>query len=434
MAYISRRQFLQTASGAAVLGTLAWPQLSVASSAKVVVVGGGSGGVITARYLKALDPALDVTLIERNAHYYTCYMSNEVIGGVRKLESIRFDYDGVRKQGINVVIAEVTAIDADKHTVTAGDKTSAYDKLVVAPGIDFDFEAIDGYSPEVAKQLPHAWKAGEQTHILRSQLEAMDDGGTVIITPPANPFRCPPGPYERASLIAQYLKKHKPKSKVLMLDAKAKFSKQGLFEQGWTDLYGYGSANSLIEWLGQQDAAKVVAVDAASKTAITEFGDEFQGAVLNIIPPQKAGKLATQFGLADDTGWCPVNMRTFASTLQADIHVIGDACMAGSMPKSAYSANSQGKVCAAAIISALREIDLPEPSYLNTCYSFVAKDYSVSVAAVYALEKQDNGQASIVSIEGAGGLSPSDAGAAVRKQEAKNAYAWYKNITREMFG
>ena len=246
MTIINRRNFIKLSGGVAVTaGTLSatgCAGLMGSASKKVVVVGGGTGGATAAKYLKLFDPSLDVTLIEANKNYHTCYMSNEVLGGNRTMESIRFGYDGLAGHGVKIVHDWVTGIDADSRTIkTKGGASFSYDRAIVAPGIDFKWEAIEGYDEAAAEIMPHAWKAGPQTALLRKQIESMRDGGTVIIAPPGNPFRCPPGPYERASQIADYLKRHKPKSKILILDAKDKFSKKKLFTQGWKRLYGYGT-------------------------------------------------------------------------------------------------------------------------------------------------------------------------------------------------
>jgi sulfide dehydrogenase [flavocytochrome c] flavoprotein subunit len=279
-------------------------------------------------------------------------------------------------------------------------------------------------NPGDEDMLPHAWNGGPQTVLLHQQLSAMKDGGLVIIAPPANPFRCPPGPYERASMLAHYLKQNKPRSKILILDAKPTFSKQGLFMQGWEKLYP-----GMIEWVSGTEGGRVIRVDAASKTLHGEL-DQYRGDVVNFIPPQKAGAIAYRAGLVDDSGWCPVDQRTFESSLLPDIHVIGDASLAGAMPKSGFAANSQGKVCAAAIVSALHNSKMPEPSYVNTCYSLVSPDYGISVAAVYRYA-QDKG---IYKVDGSGGVSPMDVDAAFREKEARYARGWYDSITSDSFG
>lgn len=431
---ISRRNFLKASAGVSALGLFGFPMLSFGAAAKVVVIGGGSGGATAARYLRRYDPSIEVTLIERNETYYTCYMSNEVLAGERTLEQISFGYDGLRKAGVNVVIDEVTKIDPAGKKVMTSKGEFSYDKLIVSPGTDLKWDAIEGYTEAASKEIPHAWKAGEQTKLLRQQLEAMSDGGVVVITAPANPFRCPPGPYERASLIAQYLKEKKPKSKLIILDAKPSFAKQELFMEGWKKLYGYGTDNSIIAWKGLEDQANVTKVDAKTRTVTTEFGDTVKADVLNIIPAQKAGKLAADNGLTAESGWCPVDPRTFESSLHKDIYVIGDSCIAGAMPKSAYSANSQAKTAAAAAVTSLRSMEMPEPSHINTCYSLVGRNYGISVAAVYQVGKDDKDKPAIVAVKDSGGVSPKDADEDTRSAEAAYAQGWYKNITQEMFG
>ncbi len=434
MANFTRRNFLKASGAAGAVGLAGLPSLSFAAKhmkKKVVVVGGGIGGTTTAKYLKMADPSIDVTVIEPKAKYHTCFMSNEVIGGDRKLDSIGFGYEGLKKHGVNVVSESVTGIDANARTVTtSGGNKFSYDRCVVAPGIDFKWETVEGLDANVAKDIPHAWQAGPQTATLRAQLEAMHDGGTVVIAPPPNPFRCPPGPYERASLIASYLQKHKPKSKVLILDAKQKFSKQGLFMQGWKALYGYDTPNSLIEWRPGPDS-RVVKVDAKTRTVTTEFGDVVKADVLNIIPAQKAGAIAFGAGLTGDSDWCAVNKTTFESKVVPNIHVLGDASVATAMPKSGYSANSQAKVCAAAIVAMLNGMEPGTPSYINTCYSIVGDDWGISVAAVYRYNAEKD---AIAGVAGAGGLTPMDASPEHRRREVGYAHSWFNNITNDIFG
>ncbi|MCP4701549.1 MAG: FAD-dependent oxidoreductase [Gammaproteobacteria bacterium] len=431
MSNITRRGFIKTAAGAAAVGAGGFPFIGARAGGggRVVVIGGGAGGAIAAKYIKLADPSIDVTIIEKNRQYHTCFLSNEVLSGDREMDSIAFDYNGLKARDIKVVYATARAIDpkAKKITITDG-KIVSYDRLIVSPGVDFKWDTIEGYDAKVAeKKIPHAWKAGKQTKLLRDQLVAMKDGGTVIIGAPPNPFRCPPGPYERASQIAMYLQKNKPKSKVVILDAKPKFSKQGLFTQGWKDLYGYGTDNSLITWV-PSPAGKVTAVDAASMTVTAgDMEDEHKGDVISIIPAQKAGKIAFAAGLTNDAGWCPINKKTFESSIHKGIYVIGDAAVATKMPKSGYAANTQAKVCATAVVLSLQEKEMIEPSYLNTCYSIVGKDYGISVAAVYRLKGD-------VISKVAGGLTPVDASAEQRKREVQYAYSWFRNITNDMFG
>ncbi|MCB1875528.1 MAG: FCSD flavin-binding domain-containing protein [Chromatiales bacterium] len=424
MSNIKRRDFVKALGVGTALGAVGFPSISRAGKAKVIVIGGGYGGATCAKYLKRYDSGIDVTLIEKNQNYYSCPFSNEVLGGEKTLDEIKFGYGGLSGHGINVVHDEVVDIDTGgKKVKLKGGATQGYDYLVVSPGIGFKWGAIEGYDEAAAEKMPHAWKAGPQTALLRQQLEAMEDGGVVMLAAPPNPFRCPPGPYERAAQIAHYLKHHKPKSKLIIMDSKDKFSKQGLFMQGYEKFY-----KGIIEWRSAANDGKVLGVDADEGMVITEF-DEFKPAVANIIPPQTAGAIAHKAGLTNDAGWCPVDQKTFESSIAKDVFVIGDSCIAGAMPKSGYSANSQGKVCAAAIATRVNNEKMPDPSYLNTCYSLITPDWGISVAAVYQLDGD-----AIKGVQGAGGLSPMDASAADRKAESMYARSWFKNITNDIFG
>lgn len=429
MAAFSRRRFLTLTGGALTAAVLGFPVIGLGAKKRVVIVGGGVGGATAAKYITLMDSAVDVTLVEKKTTYHTCFMSNEVLSGVRDISSIEFGYDGLKKHGITVINTEVTAIDPQAKTVSLQNgKSLPYDACIVAPGIDFQWETIEGYDMAVAQRIPHAWQAGPQTRLLRDQLKAMRDGGTVVIAAPPNPFRCPPGPYERASQIAWYLKNHKPKSKILILDAKEKFSKMGLFTAGWKRHYRYGTDNSLIEWIGVDDGGAVTGVDAKSMTVHAD--STVKADVINIIPAQKAGKIAFGADLVNDSGWCPVNQQTFESKNHPDIYVIGDASIAAPMPKSGYAANSQAKVCAAAVVAKLRGNAPPVPSYVNTCYSLITPEDGISVAMVYRLDAEGY----ISKVPGAGGLTPSDASDAMRKREVDYAYSWFKNITHDSFG
>ena len=426
MSNITRRDFLKASAATSALATLGFPGLLHAATpkARVVVVGGGYGGAIVAKYILMADPEIRVTLIEKNPLYVSCPLSNEVLGGERELDSLTFNYRGLTRRGVAVVQDDVTEIDAaGKFVRGASGNRYNYDKLVVSPGVDFRWDKIAGMSAEAAEDIPHAWKAGPQTLKLRKQLEAMPDGGVCYIVAPPNPFRCPPGPYERAAQIAHYFKHRKPKSKIISLDAKGAFSKQGLLTAGWKQYYG-----DMIEWVSGANGGIVEAVDPKTRTLVGQV-EELKGDVINLIPHQRAGAIAQTAGLTDDSGWCPVNQQTFESSLHKDVHVIGDACIAGAMPKSGYAANSQGKVCAAAIVAAVNGQSPPEPSYVNTCYSIIAPDYGISVAGVYELK-----DGAIVGIEGAGGLSPADADAKTRAIEVQFALGWFRNITADMFG
>ncbi len=428
---MNRRDFVKTTGAVALVGAFGFPHIARADAKKVVIVGGGTGGATAAKYLKLADERIDVTIVEPNEAYYTCYMSNEVISGVREIDTLRHGYEGLKALGVNLVFDKATAIDAEKKEVkTAGGQTLAFDRAIVSPGISLLYDKIEGYSAEAAEKMPHAWKAGDQTRILRRQLEAMDDGGVVLISVPGSPFRCPPGPYERASQVAMYLKNTKPKSKVIILDTNQAFSKQGLFTQGWERMYGYGTDDSMIEWMPGPDAT-AVSVDPETMTVKTDFSGDFKGDVINVIPPQAAGQIAIDAGLTDDSGWCPVDFKTFESTLHAGIHVIGDACIASAMPKSAYAANTQAKVAAAAIIALLNGDEVGAPSYANTCYSIVGKDYGISVAAIYRLSEDGS---SIEGVEGSVGVTPMDAEDFALKREVDYAHSWYNNIVADSFG
>ncbi len=433
MTTLSRRRFIRLLGAAGSVTALGSLGLTLGGCSgkseagpRVLVVGGGFGGATCAKYLRRFNPSIQVTLVERDARFVTCPFSNAVLSGLQDMNSIEHSYDALRTQyGVNVRQAQVTAIDpvGNRVTLKNGDKLE-YDRLVVSPGIDFRWDDIEGLDEATSDTIPHAWKAGPQTITLRNQLEAMADGGVVVIAPPENPFRCPPGPYERASLIANYLKTRKPRSKLLILDAKDKFSKQGLFMQAWEQLY-----HGMIEWVKGADGGRIYRVDAASRILYPEIGDSVTADVINFIPPQKAGAIVHTAGLVNADGWCPVDQRTFASSLQPNIHVIGDASIAGKMPKSGFAANSQAKVCAAAIVSELGGTLMPDPSYVNTCYSLVAPDYGISVAAVYRLQ-----DGKIVKVEGSGGVSPMDAPDEYRRNEARYARGWYQSITQDAFG
>jgi sulfide dehydrogenase [flavocytochrome c] flavoprotein subunit len=420
----TRRDFLKHAAIASGVALRFAPALAQPAAGRVVVVGGGFAGATCARFLKRLDPRVVVTLVEANATFTACPFSNEVIAGTRDLRDQEFTYDRIAAGGVKLAKQAATAIDVQSRAVTLADGTRVgYDRLVVAPGIELRWDAVPGYSEPAAERMPHAWKAGAQTLLLRRQLEVMEDGGLVVITAPANPYRCPPGPYERASLIADYLKTKKPRSKVIVLDAKDAFSKQKLFQAAWKELYP-----GLLEWVSLSSGGQVSSVDAAAMTVATDF-QTYKAAVANIIPPQKAGRIAELAGVADRTGWCPIDPVTFESKLQPNIHVIGDAAIAGAMPKSAFAANAQAKVCAAAVTSLLAGA-IPAPAKLiNTCYSLAAPDYGISVAAVY---QPANGQ--LAEVEGAGGVSPLDAPQTTRAAEAHYADGWFRTITAEVFG
>jgi sulfide dehydrogenase [flavocytochrome c] flavoprotein chain len=419
----SRREFLASVAASTSTAIISTP--AVAQSApRVVVVGGGFAGASAARTLKTAEPRIAVTLVETSRTFTACPFSNLVIGGLRELRSQQFGYDKITGDGIQVAFATATLVDSQARTVALDTgSTLAYDRLVLAPGIDIRWNGLPGYNEAAAEKMPHAWKAGEQTLLLRRQLEAMEDGGVVIMSAPANPFRCPPGPYERASLIANYLKTRKSKSKLIVLDAKDSFSKQRLFQNAWKELYP-----DHLEWVGLSKGGNVTSVDVVEQTLVTDFGTH-KAAVANVIPPQKAGRIAEDTGVADNTGWCPIDPVSFESKLVPNIHVLGDAAIAGGMPKSAFSANAQAKVCAAAIVRLLAGQPPSQPKLLNTCYSIVAPNYGITVAGVY---QPVNG--ALTEVQGSGGVSPADAPRSFRAQEALFADGWFNTITNEVFG
>jgi sulfide dehydrogenase [flavocytochrome c] flavoprotein subunit len=415
---IRRRTFLAASA------LLAAPTPLRAAQGAVVVIGAGFGGATAARALKRLDPAIEVTLVEREASIITCPFSNVVLGGYETMAGITRSLSGITAAGVKLVRGEVTAIDTQARTVQLGDTRLQYDRLVLSPGIELNYTGVAGYSEAAAERLPHAWKAGPQTVLLRRQLEAMADGGTFIITPPGNPFRCPPGPYERISMVASYFKAAKPKSKILVLDAKDAFSKQGLFQAAWEQEFP-----GMITWIAGKDGGKVESVDPAAMTVKAGFGQE-KGDVINVIPPQRAGAIAQSAGLANESGWCPVDPQSFASTKAANVHVVGDASIAGAMPKSGSSANAQAKVAAAAIAASLAGKSAPAPALMNICYSLVTPDYGISITDIYQVT--DKG---IVTTPNAGGVSvrtPTAMGE--RKLEAAYARGWYKNISADTWG
>lgn len=423
MSRITRRSFNRLVGAAGAVSAVPLVNVARAAAPRAVVIGGGFGGATAAKYLRRFDAGIEVTLIEPNRQFITCPFSNTVIGGLNPISRITQSFGGLRRNGVKLVHDTVTAIDPGRRTARlAGGGTMSYDRLIVSPGIEFRWEAVEGLDASLARRIPHAWKPGTQTLLLRRQLEAMPDGGTFIISPPPNPFRCPPGPGERISLVAHYFKSRKPRSKIIVLDPKKKFSKQGLFLEGWKALYP-----GMIDYRNVDNDGKVARVDAGAMTLHTDFGSE-KADVINFIPPQKAGKIAQLSGLADQTGWCPVDHRTFESTLHKGIHVVGDASIAAPMPKSGFAASSQAKVCAASVAAAFKGGSPGAPKYVNTCYSLVAPDYGISVAMVYGYSG-----GKIVKVKGSGGLSPSGASADFRRKEADYARGWYDSISRDIW-
>lgn len=424
---MQRRSFLG-AAGAAVLGSVGMRgalAARAAAPAKVVVVGGGYGGATAARYLREWSgKAIEVTLVEPNPAFISCPLSNLVIGGSRQLTDLTLPYDAlVRRHGVKLVRDTAVAIDPARRTVRlAGGTTLPYDRLLLSPGVDMMSDALPGLKQPGGDQVLHAWKAGPQTVALRRQLEAMPDGGTYAITIPLAPYRCPPGPYERACQVAHYFRQHKPRSKVLILDANPDItSKAGLFRQVWASQY-----KGMVEYRPQYNT---VDVDPATRTLKFEVQDDERADVLNVLPPQRAGAIAVSAGLATANGkWCEVDFVSFESRAAPNIHVIGDAIqIAPLMPKSGHMANQHGKVAAAAMVALLsgRAPD-PQPLYNNTCYSFTSDREAVHVASVH---RYDAAQKTMLTVPGSGGLSD-----APNTLEGDYALAWAKSIWAEMLG
>ena len=418
---MTRRDVARGIAASAVAAGLPCPALAQ-GAAHIVVIGGGFGGASCARALRQLDAKLRVSLIEPNQVFTACPFSNEVIAGMRELPALQFTYEKIAAGGVSVIPQAATKIDPQARTVTLADGNALnYDRLVLSPGIDLRFDALPGYDEAASSKMPHAWKAGEQTTLLRKQIEAMADGGTVVIAVPAAPLRCPPAPYERASLIAHYLKTTKPRSKVLILDAKDGFSQQKLFEAAWKELYP-----GIIERIALSQGGRVTSVDPATNTIITDFGN-YVAEVASVIPPQKAGRIAEIAGAADNTGWCPIDPTSFVSKLVPNIHVIGDACIAGGIPKSASAASAQGKACAAAIVSMMSGKAPETPRLTGACYNTVAPGYAFSLSGIY---QPRDGQFAEVEVA----TSPVNAPREVRQREAEGAENWFRTITVETFG
>ena len=420
----TRRDLLKfTAAGAAV-GTLGACATAGGSKGKVVVVGGGWGGATAAKYIRRWsDGSIDVTLVEPNRTFISCPISNLVIGGSKKLDELTMSYDGLRRHGVNVVHDTVTAIDADSRKVRLASGISLpYDRVVVSPGIEFVYEQIKGMSAEAAETIPHAWKAGAQTLLLRRQLESMPNGGVVVMSIPLAPYRCPPGPYERACQIAHYLKTSKPKSKLIVLDANPQVTSKGpLFTRVWKEDYA-----GIIDYQANMAVAEV---DVKGKAFVTNLGDTVKGDVLNLIPPQRAGNIARDAGLITaNNRWCEVDWVSTESIRMKNVHVIGDATQpAPAMPKSGHMANQHGKAAAAAIVELLNGRAPVPPMMANTCYSYVDDKSAIHVASVHhwVAEKK-----TMEVVTGASGVSGQDR--AQWALEGQYAWGWAQTVWADM--
>ncbi|MCA3416347.1 MAG: FAD-dependent oxidoreductase [Roseomonas sp.] len=428
---LSRRAFL---AAAALPAALAAPRIAhaQAGAGRVVIIGGGFGGASAARFARDNFPSLDITLIERSRSFTTCPYGNLVLAGRRDMNSITFGYEKLAARGVRVVHQSVVAVDAAAKQVRLADGAQVpYDRLIMSPGIDLRWGAIEGYDEAASERMPHGWVPSLQPiSLLRRQLEAMPDGGNFIMIIPDNPFRCPPGPYERISMVAEYLKRAKPRSKLIALDAKNGFSKQPLFQDAWAELYP-----GIIEWRGASNDGRVTRVNAAAMEVETEFGEKLKGAVINVIPPQMAAKIARDAGLANQSGWCPIKPATLESAQVEGIHVLGDATIAAPMPKSGFVASSHAKHAVACIAASLAGRAPPSATFFNTCYSHVGPDYGISIVGVFR-----PGANGFAEVEGSGGVSPRNAALTAerrrehRQLEALYADGWYYSITGEMFG
>jgi sulfide dehydrogenase [flavocytochrome c] flavoprotein subunit len=426
MSKLTRRHFTSFAGAslAAATSPLFAPAVLGQAKPRVVVVGGGPGGGTVARYVaKDAAGAVDVTLIEPQREFTTCFFSNLYVGGVRSFESITHDYQKVARNGVRVVHEWARSIHRErKQVVLAGGGRVPYDRLVVAPGIDLKWDSVPGYSEAAAETMPHAWKAGSQTNVLTRRLNALDDGALVVMVAPPNPYRCPPGPYERISMFAHVLKtKGHKRSKIIVVDAKASFSKQSLFVEGWEKHYP-----GLIEWQDPKVHGGLVRVDPKKNEVVTGLAT-YKAALVNVIPAQMAGRIARDAGLADQSGFCPIDPESMRSKMDANVFVVGDACIPGDMPKSAFSANSQAKVAAMTIRSELTKSRAFPARYANTCWSLIAPDDDVKVGGSYEPGDGRIKQATTF-------VSQRGESADIRKQNYKESIDWYAGIVGEVFG
>jgi sulfide dehydrogenase [flavocytochrome c] flavoprotein subunit len=424
MTGLTRRQFgLFAGASAAALSLPTY--LRAQGKPRVVVIGGGAGGATAARYIaKDSDGAIDVTLIDDSEMFTTCFFSNLYVGGYRSFESITHSYDTLQSSyGITKVTGRASSVDRAAKTVMMADgSTIPYDRLVVSPGIDLIWDSVPGYSEELSEIAPHAWKAGPQTQLLKAKLDAIENGQQILMVTPPNPYRCPPGPYERASMMAHVLKqKGFTDAKVIILDPKPKFSKQGVFQEGWEKYYP-----GMIEWYGPDVHGGIEGIDVNAGTVETGL-DTFKGAMMNVIPAQKAGEIAASAGLTDDSGFCPIDAASMRSTIDEAIFVIGDACIAGDMPKSGFSANSQAKVAAMNIRGDLVGSKVFPAKYANTCWSLIETGDAIKVGAQYA-----PGDGKIASTQSF--ISQMNEEDALRKANYEESVGWYAGITADMFG
>ncbi|MEQ3709067.1 MAG: NAD(P)/FAD-dependent oxidoreductase [Tateyamaria sp.] len=416
----NRRTFLGTS--AAVAASLAAPMVRAQGKPRVIVIGGGAGGATAARYIaKDSKGEVDVTLIEPTRTYYTCFFSNLYLGGVKDIDDLGHSYGGLAAGGVNVVHDWAVGVDRGAKTVTlASGGSLPYDKLILSPGIDFVDGAVEGWDLTSQNAMPHAYKGGSQTELLKAQLKTMPEGGTFAMVAPPNPYRCPPGPYERVSMVAHYLKANNPTAKIIVADPKPKFSKMALFQEGWNNHYA-----GMIDWIGEDFGGGEVSVDPAAMT-VTIDGEVTKVDVCNVIPAMKAGHIAEIAGVTDGN-WAPVNAADMSSKADPDIHVLGDASQQGDMPKSGFSANSQAKVCANAVRGALTGSKVFPAKFSNTCWSLIDTNDGVKVGATYEATDEK-----IAKVDGF--ISQTGETADVRKATYEESEGWYAGITADMFG
>ncbi|KZK84972.1 Sulfide dehydrogenase [flavocytochrome c] flavoprotein chain precursor [Pseudovibrio sp. Ad13] len=419
---LNRRRFLGTAAASAAL--LSSPIALGQKRPRVVIIGGGAGGATAARYIaKDSDGAIEVILIEPSRTYYTCFFSNLAIGGFQPMSKLAHSYGTLASEyGVTVVHDWASDVDREKKEVRlAGGDAISYDRLVLSPGIDFVKGAIEGWDVTAQTKMPHAYKAGTQTQLLKAQVEAMTEGGTFAMVAPPNPYRCPPGPYERVSMVAHVLKQRNPTAKILILDPKEKFSKQGLFMEGWENHY-----TGMVDWLTDEFTGGVQRVDPNTMEIVLE-DETIKADVCNVIPAMRAGSIAQQAGLTNEAGWCPIVPATLQSQMDENIHVLGDATQNGDMPKSGYSANSQAKAAAMAIRHALTGSRAFKPRFSNTCWSLISPDNGVKVGASYVATDEK-----IAKVDGF--ISQNNEDDALRKQTYEESLGWYAGMTADMFG
>ncbi|MDP2354999.1 MAG: FCSD flavin-binding domain-containing protein [Beijerinckiaceae bacterium] len=422
---IDRRRLLAGGSAIAASSLFAAPAVLGQGKPRVVVIGGGAGGATAARYIaKDSNGAIDVTLVEPEKQYVTCFHSNLYLGGFRDLASITHSYDKFPAQGVRMVHQMANAIDRDKKEVVLADGSRLpYDRLIVSPGIDLKYDSVPGWGREHEETMPHAWKAGPQTVLLQKRLAAVPDGGLIVMIAPPNPYRCPPGPYERVSMMAHVLKTSgRGKARIVIVDPKESFSKQGLFQEGWEKHYP-----GMVEWLGPKIHEGVKSVDPKTNTVETGFEIYKDAALVNVIPAQTAGVIAIKAGLANQTGFCPILPESMKSANDPNIYILGDACIAGDMPKSAFSANNQAKVAALAVRGELTNARVFPARYANTCWSLIAPDDAVKVGGSYGAK-----DGRITTIEPF--ISKTGESADLRKQTQAENMGWYAGISADIFG